>query len=144
MADNDDWDGSERRSIPIHILNHIDGRISEVKEDIAHIRDSIKHLNDSINSWMDKEPGAILEQCEKIVDEAIPVSKDNPDATPHEKRREHRRAHAKWIANVEGEMERWKKMREKVAEWAVISILTALVMWVIWSIQTYLGKPPHP
>jgi uncharacterized protein YdcH (DUF465 family) len=140
----DGIDGDRRRpeGLLLSVMQHVSERIEEVERrheerynrlDEKHdkLYDKIDNLVNSINAWMDHEPGAIVEQCEKIVDEAIPTHKDNPDATPAEKRKEHRRAHAKWIARVESEMDHWARIREKVAEWAVIGALAMIVM-AVW------------
>ena len=123
-------------------MSHVSERIEEVekrheerynrldqKHDIVVAK--IDNLMISLNSYMTQEPERIVERCEVMIDEAIPTHKDNPDATPQEKRKEHRRAHAKWIARVENEMDHWSKIRQKVAEWAVIGALAMIVM-AVW------------
>ena len=111
--------------MPMHILNYIDERVESAvmttNGQFIELRSQINQLSNSINSWMDHEPDAIAERCEKILDEAIPTSPDNSDASPAEKRKEHRHAHAKWMQDVADEMGRWKRIREKAIEWAVIS-----------------------
>lgn len=106
-------------------------RIDDVKADVQRLHDKIDNLTNSINAWMDKEPAAILEKCEEMFDEAIPTAKDNPDATPMEKRKEHRRAHAKWMQHVETELGKWSSIRAKVAEWAIIGGLSVIVL-AVW------------
>jgi hypothetical protein len=142
MIDEKGWEGEERRSIPIHIINHIDERLEshsmQVEGKLDDVRKEIRVISQSISSWMDKQPfscdgfrKAIIVDCEKIVDEAIPTSPDNPSATASEKRSEHRRAHAKWIEDINDEMRRWKRIREKALEWAVIGSIgiVALAVW---------------
>ena len=128
-----EWEGEERRAIPIHILNHIDSKFGELDT-------KLNNLTLSINSWLEKEPGAILERCENMVDECIPTSPDNPDAEPREKRKEHRHAHAKWMQEIHDEMQRWKDIRKKAIEWAVAAVLSGIVVWVMWSVQKYVDK----
>lgn len=118
-------------------------RMDDLKDHIIRVEAKLDNLITSLNSYMAKEPASIFERCEELIDEAIPTAKDNPDATPAEKRKEHRRAHAKWMQRVEDEMNRWQRMREKVGDWFVYSALGCIVVWILWSIQTYLGKP-HP
>jgi hypothetical protein len=131
----EEWQGEERRGIPIHILNHIDERLeqhtSRVDNQFVEVRNQVMSLTLSINAWMEKEPESIAERCEKIIDEAIPTSPDNPDSTPKEKRKEHRLAHAKWMQDVADEMARWKRIREKMIEWAVLSGLGIVVIAVL-------------
>ncbi len=42
----EEWDGSERRGIPIHVLNHIDDRLAahskQVSESLAEINETLK------------------------------------------------------------------------------------------------------
>lgn len=126
----------------LSIMSHVSARIEEVekrheerynKMDEKHdlLVSKIDNLMHSLNAYMTQEPERIIEQCEEMIDEAIPTHKDNPDATPAEKRKEHRRAHAKWIARVETEMDHWSHIRQKVAEWAVIGALAMIVM-AVW------------
>ena len=139
-----EWQGEERRGIPIHILNHIDERLEQhtnrVDGQFTEVRNQIMSLTLSINSWMEKEPDAITERCEILIDEAIPTSPDAPDSTPKEKRREHRHAHAKWMQDVADEMARWKRIREKAIEWAVISGLGIIVIAVVQYVIREGGK----
>ena len=89
---------------------------------------------------MEKEPVAITEKCEKLIDEAIPTHPENPDATPGEKRKEHRKAHASWIRKVDEEMDEWRKLRQRVREWAVLGVLGVIVI-AVWQ---YLLQGPKP
>jgi hypothetical protein len=141
---SEEWDGAERRGLPMHILRYIDERLEEqyaaFSEQMSANNDRIASLTQSLTSWMDKEPAALVEQCEKIVDEAIPHHPDHPDATAREKRHEHRRAHANWIKRVDEEMARWKRLREGVIQWVVLAGvgLSATAVW------QYLLKGPNP
>lgn len=131
----DEWDGTERRGLPLHIINYIDGRLRDHADQFNGKLDSLQqeiyHLTMSINSWMEKSPGALIEHAEKLIDEAIPTHPDNPDATPAEKRKEHRKAHASWIKKVDEEMDEWRTLRKRVREWAVIGAL-GLIMLAVW------------
>jgi hypothetical protein len=137
-----DYPGEERRAIPSHILKYIDQRVEGsliiTNGQFIELRTQIRELTNSITSWMDKEPDAIAERCEQIMDEAIPTSPDNSDATPAEKRKEHRHAHAKWMQDVADEMNRWKRIREKVIEWGVISGLGFVGLAVVhYTLEKY-------
>lgn len=148
-----DWQGDERRSIPVHILNHIDarqeelatrmeGRVSEVHGEVIEITKELRALRDSIVSYMEKSPTSIIDMCEIMVDEAIPTSVDNPDATPKEKRKEHRTAHTKWMKKVNDEMARWQNIRNKVSDWAIIGVLTAIVYAAWWALTHFFTVNP--
>jgi hypothetical protein len=140
----DKWDGEERRGLPIHILRYIDERLEEQYNSfsarIDTLDDRFVSMTASLDSWMAKEPAALIEQCEKMVDEAIPHHPEHPDATAREKRHEHRRAHAKWIANVDAEMMRWKRIRENLLQWAIMGG-AGMVLIAVWQ---YVLKGPHP
>lgn len=130
-----DWEGGERRAIPIHILNHMDSRLGThekaVEDKLDKIDKRITELTTSINSWMEKEPGALLDKCERLIDELVPSHPENPDATPAEKRHAHRTAHARWIKKVDEEMRKWSRVREEVVKWAVIGTI-GLVATALW------------
>ena len=144
-----EWSGEERRGLPIHIINYIDARLHSVTDQfngkIDALSQEIYHLTQSITSFIEKQDEsrhncrvAVIEQCEKIVDEAIPTHPDNPDATPAEKRKEHRKAHASWIRKVDEEMEEWRALRKRVREWAAIGAL-GLILLALW--QYLLNGP---
>lgn len=143
LPHHNDWNGSERRSIPIHILNHIDERLevhaAKVEEQFEALRAQITSLTLSITSWMEKEPESIAVKCEKLIDEALPVHPSNQQATPSEKRHEHRKAHADWINKVDEEVKRWTRIREDVTKWVIAGTLSGVVAWVVWSINNYLA-----
>jgi hypothetical protein len=136
-------DRRQPEGILLTIMNHVSERIEEVEkrheERYSHLERKITALTDSVNSWMDKEPSSILDQCERMLDECIPTSPDNPDAEPKEKRKEHRQVHAKWMEEIRSEMQRWKRIREKAIDWAVIGGL-GIVAVAVWQ---YVIRGPH-
>jgi hypothetical protein len=145
----DDWHGEERRSLPIHIINYIDERFRDHADQFNGKLDSVQqevyHLSQSITSWMDKQEkscdlcrNTTVTTCEKLIDEMVPTHPDNPDATPVEKRKEHRKAHASWIKKVEDEMDEWKLLRQRVREWALVGGLGVLAL-AVW--QYLLNGP---
>lgn len=140
---SEEWKGEERRGLPLHILKYIDERLEEqynsFNSRIDTLDERITQLTRSIDSWILKEPAALLEQCEKMVDEAIPHHPENPSATPAEKRHEHRSAHAKWIKRVDEEMQRWKRMREHLLQWAIMGG-AGMVLIAVWQ---YVLKGPQ-
>ena len=132
---SEEWKGEERRGLPIHIINYIDERLRDHADifngKLDALQEEVYHLTQSINSWMEKTPEALTVRCEKLIDEAIPTHPDNPDASPIEKRKEHRKAHASWIKRVDEEMEEWRRLRSKLKEWAKIGgvSIIALAVW---------------
>lgn len=109
------------------VMKHVSERIEEVEKRNEHrfstTDNRIRELQDSIISFIEKTPDALMDRVEIIIDEAIPTSPDNPDATPREKRKEHRKAHAKWIDEVNEEMKSHKRLLEEVKKWALIAVL---------------------
>jgi hypothetical protein len=145
----ENWDGHERRGLTLHIISYIDARLSEhsdvVTGKIDAVQQEVYHLTQSIGSWMEKQSSHCdscrthtLTSCEKLIDEMVPTHPDNPDATPGEKRKEHRKAHASWIKRVEDEMEEWRTIRQRIKEWAVIGGLGVLGI-AVWQ---YLLQGP--
>ena len=137
-----EWNGDERRGLPLHIISYIDTRLSEHTDTfngrLDALQQEIYHLTQSIESFLDKQckscetqHARIIERCEMLVDEAIPTHPDNPDASPTEKRKEHRKAHASWIKRVDEEMDEWRVIRKRVKEWAILGALgiAALAVW---------------
>lgn len=142
---NETWTGQDRRApegVLLSVMNHVSEQIEAVerRHEARYVEfdRKITSLTDSVNAWMEREPSAILEGCERMIDEAIPAHPENPEATPSEKRRDHRHAHAKWIANVTEEMARWKRLREKAIDYVVIGGL-GVILVAVWS---YLSAGP--
>ena len=121
----------------MHLISYIDARLSEYNDTLTGKIDAVQqevyHLTTSISSWMEKTPASCLEACEKLIDEAIPHHPENPDASPQEKRKEHRAAHSRWIKNVLDEMERWKRIREEAYKWGVIVAL-GFIGTAVWKL----------
>lgn len=149
-AKPEQWDGSERRGLPMHILRYIDERMEEnyhafdsrlaaFDDRFESLGDRMASLTQSINSWMEKEPAAIIVQCEKLIDEAIPVHPEYPSATPAEKRHEHRKAHASWIRKVDEEMKRWAVIRQELVKWVILGSMS-IVAIAVWQ---YLLQGPR-
>lgn len=137
----EDWDGKDRRNpegLLIAVMNQVSTQVEEVEkrhEERYNILDKkLGNLQQSLDSWLEKEPHSILTKCEQMIDEMIPTHPENQDASLHEKRKEHRQAHSKWIADVHQEMALWRKVREEVTKWAVISALgfAAIAIWKLF------------
>lgn len=125
----------EKRSIPIHILNYMDARLGAIQAHtdakIDKLGEKITNLTNSINFWMEKQPAAILERCEEMIDEAIPSSPDDPNASRGVKRREHRQVHIKWMQGVSEEVARWKRIREQIIIWVITGAL-GIILIALW------------
>lgn len=149
MTELNTWDGHERRSIPIEVLNVMEAKLEKheavveeklnaIHKRIDEVSKRIDALITSINSWMQETPDALMDRCERMLDEAIPHHPDNPDASPAEKRHEHRHAHAQWIKRVDEEVRKWESVRQEVVKWAVIGGLSVIAV-AVWQ---YLLKGP--
>ena len=145
----ENWEGQERRSLPIHLLNYVDERLRDHADTwngkLDAMQEEIYHLSKSISAWMEGNDRhraecktKVIETCEKLIDEAIPTSPDNPDATAQEKRKEHRKAHASWIDKVNKEMEEWRTIRQRIKEWAIVGAAGVVVI-AVWQ---YLLQGP--
>jgi len=86
----EDWDGRERRSIPIHILNHIDERLAEQTRQgsasLAEIKETLKTNAESSKArhgtLVDQITNAIGHQ--KLLETAFPAMEDGrPDYHGH-------------------------------------------------------------
>ena len=143
MNQEEKWDGQERRGIPIHVLEHIDKRLSDqyalVDRRLNTTETQIKTLSDSVHNWMVAAPDTILTQCEEIVDELVPESPDDPGETLRDRRRAHRHAHAAWIKKVIDENALYKNLRERVSAWVVTGLIAAMLGALIYAVQSYLG-----
>ena len=117
-------DGDRRRpeGLLLSIMSHVSERIEEVEkrheERYKALDMKISNLTDSINSYIDKEPAAILERCEEMIDELIPTHPENEDASMQE---------TKVMREDDESRELWRKVRE----WGVIGLLgvIALALW---------------
>lgn len=99
-------------------------KINELKDEIeAHViksdhrhkemTDRIDNLSKSIISYMEKTPNQIVDRIEELIDEAFPEDPEIPDATPSEKRKLHRKYHAKLIATALRDLERRDSIVDK-------------------------------
>lgn len=152
MNEPQPWDGvSDRRSIPIHILNYVDGRleehtkriydllqehVSEEMERYDEILDKIgssadkaeaRHnsLSMSINSYMTKQ---------ELIEEAFLEDKHGkPDYHGHKYDHEYRKQVSSW----------WAKVKDgvvmKIIEWGGV----AFVAWAGYALWDAFLRGPH-
>lgn len=136
----------ERYQDIIDKQDQLENKIGHLESLIEVNGKKITSLTESITSFMSRQESAcgmckdkVIEQCEIIIDEAIPSPPHDPEATPREKRKGHRKAHASLIDQVQREMESWARLREKIREWAVIGALGVVAV----SVLQYLLRVPH-
>lgn len=146
-----EWDGkSDRRSIPLHILNYVDERLEthtdkiynlladHVKEEMSRfdeIKDGIREseerqehrhssLIQSITAYMQKQ---------ELIDLAFLADRHGqPDYQGHRSDHEYRKAAADWWQKVKG------TVTIKVLEWASVGFF-AWLMYVVW--EAFLRGP---
>lgn len=145
MNGDKDWNGRERRAADVatfqlvaethaKVEEHkqtVAEKIDEIKEELDALRvrqdhqfNELRHemvqLKQSMVAYMQQTPDKIVERIEELIDEAFPADPDFPDASASEKRKLHRRYHAKLIAKALDDMERrqtlWDKMVAHVAQ----------------------------
>lgn len=139
MTADKDWNGRERRAADIQtfqLVAETHAKVEEHRQTVAEKIDDVKdeldalrvrqdaqfkelknelvQLQHSMQSYMEKTPDAIKEKIEELIDEAFPEDPDFPDASPSEKRKLHRRYHAKLIAKAIDDMERKQTFMDKL------------------------------
>ena len=139
MNGKNDWNGRERRAADIQtfqLVAETHAKVEEHRQTVAEKIDDVKdeldalrvrqdaqfkelknelvQLQHSMQSYMEKTPDAIKEKIEELIDEAFAEDPDFPDASPSEKRKLHRRYHAKLIAKAIDDMERKQTFMDKL------------------------------
>jgi hypothetical protein len=107
----DDWQGDERRAIPIHILNHIDSRLAE------HV-DTVNASLSAIQTSIDENGKASKVRHQVLVDQITVVAgkydlmeqaflkteEGNPDFHGHHDYHYTRKDFARWVKAVKQNM----------------------------------------
>lgn len=148
------WDGRERRTLNAaefqlmaetrakveHMEKGMTEKIDELKDDVDRLTARVEHLCSSVTSYMEKTPDSIVERIEVLLDDAFPADPDMPDATPSEKRKLHRKYHAKLIQHALEAQARNKSVVEKLITWAIQNAVT-LILIALWAyFQLQVGK----
>lgn len=122
------WTGDERRGIDgitLKLMAEVRAtmeahekmeqrQFTGLQDQVEHLTAQISSLQQSMLSFMEKAPKDIVERIEVLIDEAFPDDPDTPDATPSEKRKMHRKYHAKLITTAIKEMERKDSLVDKI------------------------------
>ena len=130
----------ERRSIPIHILNHIDERLethmTKVDEQFASLRLELLALEkksiERHNQLLDLM-GIQVQKQQKLEDAFIKNEHGEPDISGHFYDHDHRRQLGEWWCGVKD------KAFTKVIEWGVLAFCT----WVAYSLWKAFLDGPH-
>lgn len=150
----DGWTGEERRGIDgitlklmaevratMEAHEKMEQRQFKVLEgEVAELSKQIKSLQASVVSFMDKTPDAIVDRIEMLIDEAFPADPDIPDATPSEKRKLHRKYHAKLISTALKEMERQDNLIDKLKAHIAQNAITLIGMALLAYFGLGVGK----
>mgnify|MGYP006280810759 CR=1 FL=1 len=83
-----------------HMEKGMSDKIEELKAEVDRLNTRVEKLCQSVTSYMEKTPDQIVSRIEDLIDDAFPNDPEVPDATPSEKRKLHRRYHAKLIAEA--------------------------------------------
>lgn len=150
----DNWDGEERRGIDGITLKlmaevratmekheHMEQQqFKRLESEVSDLSKQVKALQASIISFMDKTPNAIVDRIEDLIDEAFPADPDIPDATPSEKRKLHRKYHAKLITAAIKDMERQDSLIDKLKAHVLQNALTLIGMALLAYFGLGVGK----
>lgn len=139
---SDGWDGTDRRSIPIHVLTHVSEVMDKFRqeENDRHVRideeqrerfelisdrfesleRKIHHLTDSITSFMGKT---------EILFNAFPGQ--DPEG--------HRKAHEAWLAEVRERKEFYSMLKKELAKYGLLG----LVSWLLFLAWNGILKGPQ-
>lgn len=147
------WDGRERRTLNAaeyqlmadtrakveHMEKGMTEKIDELKNDVDRLTVRVERLCQSVTSYMEKTPDHIVERIEELIDEAFPNDPDTPDATPSEKRKMHRKYHARLIATALKDVER----RESIVDKLVSHIVNNAATLIGLALLAYFGLGVH-
>lgn len=139
------WEGTERRQIDAASFQlmaetrqmvmeqekAMTEKITELKEDVEKLATSVGDLRHII----DQMPDTIVERIEVLIDEAFPSDPDFPDATPSEKRKLHRKYHARLIQHALEAQSRNKTLGER----ALAALVDKGVTLLLGAVLMYLG-----
>lgn len=141
MDTNTSWDGRERRMCAEDIalvaetrakVDHLERgmaeKIEELKSDVEQLTRRVEGLSVSLTSYMEKTPDRIAEKIELLLDDAFPGDPEIPDATPSEKRKLHRKYHAKLIQQAIDEQLRNRSIGEKLMTWVLQNVVTLMAL----------------
>lgn len=114
------------------LTNDLEAQMSKSDQQYTELRERIERLSDSVLSYMQKTPDQIVGRIEDLLDDAFPDDPDIPDATPSEKRKMHRKYHAKLIQHALEAQARNKSILEKLMTWAAQNAI-ALILMALWA-----------
>lgn len=116
------WDGEERRSIPVHVLNYMDAQVAEVKsiitshtgEELERFMDILRKIDDHAkasearhNELVDRL--TVIAGRQELMEQAFPRDDDgSPDF------RGHAGAHKNWIKRADDEAKVMAYVREQM------------------------------
>jgi hypothetical protein len=143
------WSGEERRGIDgmtIRLMAEVRAamekheqmeakQFQELDKRIDVLTKRLEGLCTSVTVYMEKTPETIIERMEELLDDAFPDDPEMPDATPSEKRKMHRKYHAKLIAAALEAQATQKEVKKHV----FIALIEKVFPWVAMALATYFG-----
>ena len=144
------WDGSERRGIPIHILNYMDARLKTHTEHIEQIftghtqdeMDRYKAINKAIDDARvssESRHKAVMEalsgfktKCRSVESAFLKLPNGEPDFEGHNRDHSSRKRFGDWWDQVKG------STLAKIIEWGSL----AFVIWIIHTLWEAFLKGP--
>lgn len=134
------WSGEERRGIDgitLKLMAEVRAtmethekmeqrQFKSLENRIETLGGQVSGLQATLLTFMEKAPKEIVERIEILIDEAFPDDPEMPDATPSEKRKLHRKYHAKLIRDAIDEHLRNRSLAEKLLSHVLNNAVTLI------------------
>lgn len=139
------WDGKDRRTVNVAEfqmaadakakVHNLEITMLELKDDVEQLTRRIDALSQSVTSLIEKMPDKVTERIEIMLDDAFPNHPEMSDATPAEKRKAHRRYHAKLIEDALDS----QKTQKEIKKHAVMAFIEKGLPWIVAGIFAWMG-----
>lgn len=129
---SDGWSGTERRSIPIHVLNHVSEVMDKFREEETARHAKLEGMIADTNTRIDE----LMRSVDTYTDAAEKVFNALGEAFPADRRGKpdfagHANAHERWIEEARESRELRAYIKKIVAASAAVAILSWLAV-VVW------------
>lgn len=130
---DEDWDGSERRTIPFEIVNFVDDRIGEHTKEITGRLDTFEKQTQERHSLLIDKITAFTGECELVRSAFIKDESGKPDYVGHHYDHAKRKRSIEWWNGVKN------RTFEKLVEWSSMAAIAwgAIQLW-----KSFLEGPP--
>jgi hypothetical protein len=127
-----DWEGDERRGIPIHILNHIDDRLSEHADRVELKLNEIARISLERHDQLVALMGVQVQKQQRIEDAFLRNEHGEPDIAGHFYDHDHRRRFGEW----------WEKKKDGALTKVFDAGVLAFCLWLFYTIwEAFLRGP---